>query len=144
MPLNSLGQAYATLLFKLLAKRHPQVLRTKKKLNVGQGYATLFFKLLAKRHQQVLRTKKGTMSTCIPSHYAGGTYGMGQVRNTTVLITPRNSNNSSPSLIDLFSLEVEGENLACSAGERKTSVADPDPLVRETDPDLDPSRIKQK
>jgi hypothetical protein len=71
MLLNSLGQAYATLLFKLLAQCHQQVLRTKKELNVsdstashmllnslGQAYATLLFKLLAKRHQQVLRTKK--------------------------------------------------------------------------------------
>jgi hypothetical protein len=66
---------YATLLFKLLAQRHQQVLRIKKELNVsdsislrhaaqysGPAYPTLLFKLLAQRHQQVLRIKKELVS----------------------------------------------------------------------------------
>jgi hypothetical protein len=68
MLLNSMGQAYATLLFKLLAQRHQQVLRTKRELNVSDStavctyrsivYAALLFKLLAQHHQQVLPIKK--------------------------------------------------------------------------------------
>jgi hypothetical protein len=110
MLLNSLGQAYATLLFKLLAQCHPQVLRTQKKLNVGHGYATLLFKLLTKRHQQVLQTKKGTMSICIPSHYPGGTYTVKKAvelldvpsRNTSLMLKKYNSN------VEFFCLSTYG------------------------------------
>jgi hypothetical protein len=60
--------------------------------NLGQAYATLLFKLLAQRHQQVLRIKKELVSD-----------------STAVRTQP------------FFSLKVEGENLACSTGDRKNS-----------------------
>jgi hypothetical protein len=126
MPLNSLGQAYATLLFKLLAQLHQKVLRRKKELNVSDS--TALHACRSKAWARLTQNSSSNSSQSAISKYCG------QKRNYEHLLSqplrrwhtwtgPGSqhscSNHASAIAIivphisqPFFSLEIKGENLA--------------------------------